>query len=111
MHFLGGGQYSCLCASCRFDLDLYARCFIPKAYQFTVGVVDTNGNPICEIGRYGNADSGRGPGSAAPEIALAYCAYVAVLSDRWLYLCDDGNNRIVRVRLGYHAEERTSLQQ
>ena len=113
MHFLGGGKYACLCASCRFDLDLYARAFVPKAYQFTVGVVDTNGNPICEIGRYGNSDSGRGPDSpikiGGPEIAVADCAYVTVLSDKWLYLNDDGNYRIVRVKLGYAAEERVPL--
>ncbi|MCX7806485.1 MAG: hypothetical protein N3A38_15060, partial [Planctomycetota bacterium] len=109
MHIVGGGNYSCLCASCRFDIDLYGRCFVPKAYQFTTGVVDTNGNRICEVGRYGNADDGRDGGKSPLGIALGYCAYVAVHSDRWLYLCDDGNNRILRVKLGYKAEERAGL--
>ncbi|MCX7803870.1 MAG: SMP-30/gluconolactonase/LRE family protein, partial [Planctomycetota bacterium] len=96
--------YPCLCANARFDTDLYGRTFVPKAYAFTVGVVDTNGNPICDIGRYGNADA-RGP-----EICVAHCSFVATHSDRWLYLNDDGNNRIIRVRLGYRAEERAGLQ-
>jgi hypothetical protein len=114
MHFLGGGQYPCLCATCRFDLDLYGRSFVPKAYQFTVGVVDTNGNPICEVGRYGNADT-RGPKDSTvsiggPEISIAHCSYVAVESDKWLYINDDGNSRIIRVKLGYRAEERVALQ-
>ena len=109
MHFLGGGAYACLCATCRFDMDLYGRCFVPKAYQFTVGVVDANGNRICEIGRYGNADSGRGPRSpiriGGDEIAVSDCAFVGVDSDRWLYLNDDGSGRIIRLKLGYHAQE------
>jgi hypothetical protein len=108
-----GTNYDCLCSNARFDTDLFGRTFVPKAYAFTVGVVDTNGNRICEVGRYGNADSGRGPDSpvkiGGPEIALAHCSYLAVQSDRWLYLVDDGNRRIVRVRLGYHAEEKLAV--
>jgi DNA-binding beta-propeller fold protein YncE len=106
-------SYACLCSNARFDTDLFGRSFVPKAYAFTAGVVDTNGNRICEIGRYGNADSGRGPNSpvkiGGPEIALAHCSYLGVHSDRWLYLVDDGNWRIVRVKLGYHAEEKLAV--
>jgi sugar lactone lactonase YvrE len=106
-------SYACLCANARFDTDFFGRSFAPKAYAFTAGVVDTNGNRICEIGRYGNADSGRGPNSpvkiGGPEIALAHCSYLGVHSDRWLYLVDDGNWRIVRVKLGYHAEEKLAV--
>ena len=77
--------------------------------------MDMNGNPICEIGRYGNADT-RGPKDSTvriggPEIAIAHCSYLTVLSDRWLYIGDDGNGRIIRVRLGYRAEERVPLAQ
>lgn len=66
------------------------------------------------IGKYGNADSGRGPDSpikiGEPEIALAYCTYVAVdsLQNR-LYLADSGNQRIVNVGLSYHAEQLAPL--
>ena len=106
---LGGGNYPCLCASCRFDLDLYGRSFIPKAYQYTVGVVDTNGNVICEIGRYGNPESpAMKPGDT--NIGIAECSYLATDSDRWLYINDEGNQRIVRIKLGYHAERKAGLQ-
>jgi len=113
IHGLGTASV-CLCSTSRFDTDLYGRSFVPKAYQFTVGVVDTNGNRICEIGRYGNADT-RGPRDStvrigAPEIAIAHCSFVGVDSDRWLYIQDDGNARVIRVKLGYRAEERVPLQ-
>ncbi|HUT33634.1 MAG TPA: hypothetical protein VNE39_09155 [Planctomycetota bacterium] len=108
MHFLGGGQYPCLCATCRFDSDPYGRSFVPKAYQFCVGIVDTNGNVICELGRYGNPESPamkRGD----TDIGIAHCSFLATESDRWLYLNDDGNSRVLRVKLGYKAEETVPL--
>lgn len=110
MHFLGGGGYPCLCATCRFDTDPYGRSFVPKAYQFCVGVVDTNGNPVCEIGRFGNPDSPAMKRGEA-DVGLAHCSFLATESDRWLYLNDDGNSRIIRIRLGYHAEETVALSQ
>ena len=97
-------SYPCHCANCRFDTDPYGRCFIPKSYAFTIGIIDTNGNRICEVGRYGNADSpAMKPGDT--DIGLAQCSYLATVSDRWLYLNDDANVRIIRLKLGYHAEE------
>ena len=108
MHFLGGGGYPCLCATCRFDTDPYGRSFVPKAYQFCVGVVDTNGNRICEIGRYGNPDSPamkRGD----TDVGLAHCSFLATEPDRWLYLNDDGNSRIIRIKLAYHTEATVPL--
>jgi hypothetical protein len=38
-----------------------------------------------------------------PEISLAWPTYVAV-SDRWAYVADTVNRRIVRVKLGYETE-------
>jgi hypothetical protein len=111
LHFVDphrGGGYPCACAICRFDTDLYGRSFYPKAYQFTVGVVDTNGNPICSIGRYGNCDSpAMKPGDT--DIGFAHCSFVTAVSDRWLYLNDNANARIIRLGLGYRAEERVPL--
>jgi hypothetical protein len=39
-------------------LDLYARSFVPETDHFSVAVLDTNGNLITRIGRYGNVDDG-----------------------------------------------------
>ena len=43
------------------------------------------------------------------EVALMHGCHVATLSDRYLYIEDIGNGRIVQVRLGYHAEEKIAL--
>jgi hypothetical protein len=69
-----------------------------------VAVLDTNGNRICEIGRYGNPDSpAMKPGDT--DIGLGQCSYLATVSDRWLYIADDANQRIIRVKLGYQTEQ------
>jgi hypothetical protein len=93
-------------------VDLYSRLFAPMAWRFCVAVLDTNGNPITFVGRYGNAESGRGPKSPVKVkggIATTHCSFLAIVSDRWLYMMDSGNNRIVRVKLGYAAEETARL--
>ena len=101
---------SCSCPNNRFALDYYARSFIPETYRYSVGVVDTNGNKIMHIGRYGNEDS-RGPGSpvsiGGDEIAFAFPCFVSI-KDGELYVSDSGNDRMVQVLLNYHVEETLS---
>jgi len=96
---------TCFCPQLRFDVDLYGRVFVPEAHRCSVAVLDTNGNFILRLGKYGNADSGRGP-----DIALAFCTYLAVdgLRNR-LHLADSGNQRIVSVALRYASEELAPL--
>ncbi len=80
--------------------------FFPNLGQFRIEVIDTNNNPILTFGKYGNADSGGLMSRIKkPEIPLAWPEYV-VASDRWAYVADTVNRRIVRVRLQYGAEER-----
>ena len=112
----GGG---CACWNARFCLDYFARSFAPEVDHFSVAVLDTNGNLILRVGKYGNADDGmplvRDGGPANPrslggdEVALFHAAYVASFTDRRLFIADAGNGRIVSVKLGYHAEERIAL--
>ena len=82
-------------------------------------VLDGNGNLILRVGKYGNVDDGvplvkRG-GPANPtsiggdEVALFYAPHVAVHTDRRLFIADVGNERIVSVKLGYHADEMIPL--
>jgi len=75
-------------------------------------VLDSNGNLILRIGRYGNVDSA-GPDSLVPlggdEVGLFYAPYVAVHTDRRLYIADAGNARIVSVQLNYYRNERVPL--
>lgn len=110
LNFVGSatGNYPCQCYHCRFDTDPYGRTFMPRAYAYHVQVVDQSGNRICQIGRFGNADKpAMKPGS--PDIGFGQCSYLTTVSDRWLYIADDSNLRIIRVKLGYHAEKRIEI--
>jgi len=123
-------SYRCFCPDTRFALDYFARSFAPEVDHYSVAVLDTNGNLILRIGRYGNADDGvplvkgrrRGRSPSPPgrarelprsiggdEVGLFYPKYLAVHTDRRLFIADPGNARIVSVWLGYHATERVRL--
>jgi hypothetical protein len=86
---------SCTCNHTRFDLDGWARSWIPARQLASVVVLDANGNRIARIGRYGNVDD--------EGIRFAWCRTVA-LSDRYMYAYDSGNRRILKVKLGYENE-------
>ena len=111
--------YGCDCCYSSFDLDYFARSFAPEVGHSSVAVLDSGGNLILRIGKYGNVDDGvplvREGGPADPrsiggdEVALFYAPHLAVHSDRRLFLADLGNERIVSVKLGYHVEEKVSL--
>ncbi len=121
--FYGGVGFgtpgACVCWNSRFDMDLFARCFAPEPLCYSVAVLDTNGNLILRIGKYGNVDDGKplilAGGPSAPraiggdEVALAHACYVAAHTDRRLFIADAGNARIVSVKLEYHATERLPL--
>jgi hypothetical protein len=126
----GGQGGSCVCWHARFQLDDFGRSFAPEVMCYRVAVLDSAGNLILRIGRYGNVDDGvpiGGPGrrgepptqrklgppedprNVADEVAFAHAAYVGVHTDRRLFVHDAGNARIVGVRLGYHISESISL--
>ena len=113
-------ERNCHCTGTfRAALDYFARSFVPEPDRFDIAVLDTAGNVITRIGRYGNVDDGTplvpDGGSANPrplggdEVALMHGTYVAVHSDRRLFIADPGNARIASVRLGYHTTETTML--
>jgi hypothetical protein len=113
------GSVKCSCGNMRATLDYFNRCFAPEVNHCSVAVLDSNGNLILRVGRYGNVDDGLplikegGPARPRPvggdEVALFYAPYVATHSDRRLFIADPGNERIVSVKLGYHAEESVAL--
>jgi len=95
----------CLCESPRFDVDGFGRCFFPDACRFRVGVLDAAGNEICTFGTYGNQDSA-GPQSAMPSPPIAFWwPHAVAAGERFAYVGDRLNRRVVRVKLGYAAEE------
>lgn len=102
---LNWGDPSCMCMVSHLAVDGYGRVLAPNVFRFCVEVLDTNGNPLGRIGRYGNADSS-GPGSKVPEpeIAFAWPAFVAVAGGK-LFVCDSTNQRITIVRFDHAAEQ------
>jgi hypothetical protein len=99
-----GNTSHCMCEGSGFDVDPFGRAFFPNLGQFRIEVIDTNNNPIATFGRYGNEDSGMEASDKRQEIPLAWPTYVAT-SDRWAYVADTVNRRVVRVKLSYAVEE------
>jgi hypothetical protein len=111
----------CQCWNCRFVIDTFGRVFAPETVRNQIAVLDTNGNLIMHIGKYGNVDDGkplvadqrfrtREPKSiGGDEVALAYANYVATHTDRRLFIADAGNGRLLSVRLDYHVSETIPL--
>ncbi len=118
---------ACACWNTRFSMDDFARSFAPEPDRYSVAVLDSAGNLILRVGRYGNVDDGvplvqagasRDYGQMTPpnprsiggdETALKHAPYVSVHTDRRLFAADPGNARIVSVKLGYHAETTVAL--
>jgi hypothetical protein len=97
----------CTCPTLRAHTDWYQRTFVSEAYRHSIGVVDTNGNLIMHIGRYGNYDSWHGPQSKIPVGGDGIGLLVPrMMSGTDNYLCfQDWGERLVVLKLNYHAEE------
>ena len=121
----GGGR--CHCVGCDFDVDDFGRTFAPDNGRFRVTVIDTAGNAMLHFGAYGNQDCW-GPDSyvvdpetkllrprtsddpkelkspfAEPEIAFNRIVGLAV-TDRYVYVADYKNRRVLRCALRYATE-------
>ncbi len=104
----------CNCENTRFDVDEFGRVWYPDLGRFRVCVLDTNGNEVTHFGGYGNTES-YGPASkepklAEPDIALAWLIGVAA-TDRFAYMGDSMNRRLLRAKLVYAAEETCPIPQ
>ncbi|MGQ9662267.1 MAG: hypothetical protein ACUVWX_08030, partial [Kiritimatiellia bacterium] len=122
----------CNCENTRFDVDPFGRVWYPDLGRYRVGVLDSNGNLMLTFGGYGNAES-RGPDSplidpatgktkprsaghalllkspfAEPEIAFAWLVGVGA-TDKYVYMGDSLNRRLLRARVVYAAEETCEL--
>jgi hypothetical protein len=95
---------ACACTKPRFDVDGYGRLYIPNGITFDVSVRDNADNEIVRFGAYGNYDCG-GPKSKEPrpEIPLGW-PITAGASDRYIYVGDVLNHRVVRVDRRFAAE-------
>ncbi|MCA9269664.1 MAG: hypothetical protein KDA41_14385, partial [Planctomycetales bacterium] len=115
----GGAGGTCVCWHARMCLDYLGRSFAPELERSHIAVLDSAGNLILRIGKYGNVDDGRplvADGSPASpkalggdEVSLSYAAYLGTHTDRRLFIHDAGNGRIVSVKLGYHTDAKVAL--
>ncbi|MHC4917645.1 MAG: hypothetical protein ACYTGB_19385, partial [Planctomycetota bacterium] len=109
----------CNCYHSRFALDSFGRSFAPEQDIFRVAVLDSAGNLILGVGRYGNVEDGKpliaegGPAEThaigGDEVALVQANYVGVHTDRRLFIADAGNGRVLSVKLDYHVTEKVAL--
>jgi hypothetical protein len=101
----------CECWSSRFHLDWYKRSYIPENYRHSIGILDTNGNLIMHLGHYGNFDTAPGGKDGAKpggtDIGVTCPRYIGGTEN---YLCfGDMDDRIVVLKLNYHAEESAGI--
>jgi hypothetical protein len=92
------GHSSCCCNNSRLCVDDFGRTYVPAAHRNTVRMIDTAGNEILRIGRYGNMDA------TGPDIPLLFPAATA-LSKRHLYITEWRHARVLKVKLGYEKQE------
>jgi HEAT repeat protein len=93
----------CMCWHPRFDVDDFSRVFLPDQLRCRIVVLDTNGNQITSIGRYGNVDD------KGPDVPLADPRTVMV-SDRTIYIGDMSNNRIARANITYRSSKSLAVE-
>jgi hypothetical protein len=94
---LNWGDPSCTCNNSRLAVDGFGRVFMPDVFRFSVEMVDTAGNAIARIGRYGNADS---KSAAGTDPAFVWPAFVSVADDD-VFVSDSVNRRIAQMKVKY----------
>jgi len=101
----------CSCPTERLYVDWFKRVHVPEQYRHSIGILDTAGNLIMHLGRFGNFDSGDGAKSRVPvggdNIAMSAVRFISG-TDNYLVF-DDGGERLVVLKLNYHAEETVAI--
>lgn len=99
----------CTCHNVRYDMDYFARHWLPANQLFSVVVLDANGNCIARLGRYGNVDDTEEDLKAERDgLRFVWMRAIAV-SDSALYVADTGSRRILKAALAYAVEETLPL--
>jgi hypothetical protein len=106
----GQSAGDCNCRHSRFFLDSYARSWIPSAQLCSITLLDTNGNRVARVGRYGNVDDTTHDLKAGKDgLRFGWVRSVCV-SDDSLYAVDYLNRRIVKAGLDYAATEAAAIE-
>jgi DNA-binding beta-propeller fold protein YncE len=92
-------------------VDDFGRLYIPNGITYSVSVRDNADNEIVRFGGYGNFDC-QGPASKEPrpEIPLGW-AITASASEKYIYVGDCLNHRVVRADRRYAVETILKLPQ
>jgi hypothetical protein len=95
----------CHCTRPRFDVDPYGRLYIPNGVTYKVTVIDNADNQIAAFGGYGNFDA-QGPKSTEPkpEFPMGWPIFAGA-SDKYIYVGDGLNHRVVRADKVFAAGE------
>ena len=107
----GGFGDGCMCRQSMFQVDGWGRIWYPQATLSCIRVIDNNDNLISQFGHYGNIDS-RGSSEDSlikkPEIPIGWPQSVGV-SQKYIYIADVLNRRIVRLKKVYAADQTVSI--
>jgi hypothetical protein len=90
------GRGGCSCNHSRDGMDRWGRSWISENPSCTIVALDTNGNRIIRIGKYGNVDD--------EGIRFAWVRAVAA-SDNALYAMDYASRRVLKAALSHTTEE------
>jgi hypothetical protein len=88
---------ACSCERSEPAMDASGRLFIPDALRYTVTVLDSNGNRLLDIGKYGTWPDA---GQKETGIGLSWPVCVRV-TDTLCFVNDKINHRILKLKLGY----------
>ena len=94
----------CTCEHASFGADGFRRLFLPDAYRYSVEIIDRNGNSLLRFGRYGNVDDRPRNAGVGFDIPMAWPIRVRAGDDA-CFVADMLNDRLLRVKLSYAAEE------
>ena len=97
----------CSCPTQRLHTDWYKRTYVPEMYRHSIGILDSAGNLILHLGRYGNMDDAQRMKTGTTDIPMAFVRFVSG-TDNYLVF-DDWNERVVVLKLNYHAEESVGI--
>ncbi|MHC4916357.1 MAG: NHL repeat-containing protein [Planctomycetota bacterium] len=97
-----GHNRRCHCTATEFEVDDFGRSFYTDQGRFRVVILDTAGNELLAFGQYGNQD-------ACGEIAFSWFVGLGI-TDRYVYVADGSNRRVLRIKKVYGADTAVDIQ-
>jgi hypothetical protein len=96
----------CSCQKQNFHLDWFKRSYVPESYRHSIGVLDTNGNLIMHLGKWGNFDDAAKMAKGGP-ITVTFVRFISGTDTYLAY--EDNGERVILLKNTYHAEETVPL--